>query len=214
MKKQLLSNLLDKNNIKNYEMFTSYYDDVTYIKVPREDFEKANDLKPEIEDALFEVKILQKEPNLIQANVGDIVLIYNPKIAIDEDSAIGIVSSKIKQDEKNVYGCRYFLVQYECLRKFALSEENYGGYHSGFLKILTTEEANLHFERKVSKHLDTQLKSIQSQINNAEKDTKLFIESLSHCKVVDQQRLYLDSNFFSSFNYNRNNFDMPIVRGV
>lgn len=119
------------------------------VTVPRHQVAKAKEFVLESTISkrwpLFSVTIRQMTPNLVAADLGQLVRIYSEYECDDEKSPIGIVSSKRESEGGFVYGCRYIQISLgdsfnSDLYPFHLTSEDYGGYHSGFLKIVPNEE--------------------------------------------------------------------------
>lgn len=93
----------------------------------------------------FHVRVKQIPPTLVPANPGQVVRIYTDYQLEDEESPIGVVTSVQQVGGRTAYGCSYIQVSLGTshvsdVYQFHISAENYGGYHSGFLKVIEPDE--------------------------------------------------------------------------
>lgn len=141
----------------------------------------------------FDIYIKEKTPPLVGAKVGDWVLIYENGIE-DDQLSLGLVTSVNNDGEKATYGCSYilptiynswFLDNNLKFEKFEITEEDHGGYHDGFVKVLTVEEAkdillkNVHSEYKKLKD------EIKNVYQNSVRRAPDLVDELSGLKVVE-----------------------------
>lgn len=141
-------------------------DDGLNIYVDSEFYEKTCLVARDIEDEYCTyLKITQKCPKLVNAEVGDFVGIFNKYDVGIKD--VGIVTSKRKTDKGFSYGCRYIMpVIDESIKTsrvkygsdFHLTDENYGGFHQGFLAVIPHEEMMLILQKEIDKQYDSALK--------------------------------------------------------
>lgn len=101
----------------------------------------------------------QKTPTLIPANPGQWVRIYSEYESEDARSPIGIVTSRRTLDDQTVYGCSYLQAslgnQYlSNVYTFHLSSENYGGWHAGFLAVMSEGEVQTALEQLIDEKAD------------------------------------------------------------
>ena len=149
-----------------------------------------------------------KRTNVTNLEIGDLVLIDS---SYGNDTNIGIITSIHQKNKKKSFGCSYFIPAFkgEVLPKkhpysseIFITEENYGGYHSGFAKKLTSEEADLIFAEQINKKYQKELKELTEDMQSMTKySTKLF-EELKNKKifsVVESKELKFRENFFSSY---------------
>lgn len=150
----------------------------------------------------FSIRFQQKIPELIGAEIGDLVLIFNEYHATDEESDVGLVSAKYTEENGNVYyGCRYIKIALNNtfvsnIYDFELSEENYGGYPTGFLKVLTSEEAINHLQLQLKSALEEELKKAKTKFDNSMKNLPNLVASLGQAKRVKCDKLDVDEIHF------------------
>jgi len=89
----------------------------------------------------FCVDVRQARPGLVGATPGQFVRVYSEHEVTDESSPIGVVTSAQEVDGQTAYGCSYVQVGLgntfvSDLYSFQLTEEDYGGYHAGFLAVI------------------------------------------------------------------------------
>lgn len=126
--------------------------------------------------------IRQLTPPLVPANTGDWVRIYSDFEGSDDRSPIGLVTSRRTEDGETFYGCSYlqsslgnrYLTD---VYSFHLSAENYGGYHGGFLAVLTPAQVQAALEVEIDRAADCALRSIQER---RERDKAQIPELLAH----------------------------------
>jgi hypothetical protein len=93
----------------------------------------------------FSVHFKQLTPQLVHAEPGQLVRVYSEYHATDEESALGVVTSKREVNGITVYGCSHVQVAIGSMFNsstyaFHVTHEAYGGYHRGFLKVIPPEE--------------------------------------------------------------------------
>lgn len=154
-----------------------------------------------LEDAWFSdfsVRWRQRTPELVSAEVGDLVLIYSEHDGNDEDSDVGLVYSKFTNENGEVYyGCRYIQIGLDNqfinrLYDFAISKEDYGGYPTGFLKVLTKEETIAHLRRQLEVALKKEQEATKTKFERCNKVLKELITALGEGKRVQCEKLELE----------------------
>lgn len=119
--------------------------DTYVVHVPRARVAEAEDRLLDVGRPGLYVHVRQVTPTLVAADVGQAVRVYNPRTASDAESPVGLVTSVRTVDGRTVYGCGYILLMTRrqplgCLYSFELSNEDYGGFHLGFLAVLSPDE--------------------------------------------------------------------------
>lgn len=150
------------------------------VEVSRKDFSTAQTMwfdNPK-EGRYIHLIFEQEEPALVPANVGDLVLVYSSHCGVDEESSIGLVSSKFTDKEgKFFYGCKHLQFNMDnrwinSIYDFEFTAEDYGGYPEGFLKVLTKDEAVRHLQRLLDvaykKEMEDKAKSYERMSRNIE----------------------------------------------
>ncbi len=161
-------------------------EDIVYVEVERKDFDRALELDRWFDE--FSIQITQKIPDLVQANVGDLVLIFNEYKTSDD--YVGFVSSKFTEPDGSVYyGCRYILLGIgnsflSSSYDFELTEENYGGYPSGFLKVINTEEAFEILNSKIDIAFEKATIDLKEKYSRSKEDVNNLFRSLKEEKVI------------------------------
>jgi len=152
----------------------------------------------------FSVHWHQRTPELIGAKVGDFVLIYNDHVADDDESDVGLVTSKfVEPDGTTYYGCRYLQISLnnrwvDDMYDFQLTEENYGGYPTGFLKVLTKEEITEFLSKRIEHEAIQAIEAVNSKRENSTKRLPALIEHLGNFEVVQCEKLDLSEDYFGS----------------
>lgn len=115
---------------------------------------------------------------LVEADVGDFVLIHSAYADSEEDLPVGIVKSVYDGPEGRCYGCSYIIPrtkidQYSIQNMlFEITEEDYGGYPVGFYKVLTKKEALDAIQRQVTKEAENHIACIEGSLKTLKRDLK------------------------------------------
>ena len=165
----LVKSIIDKNELDaNILRYVEEYEDYGHVdvEVKREDYEKALMIDCFFDN--FSIHWHQQKPEMLMPEVGDLVLIWDQHSFNDENSDIGLISSKFEQNGEIHYGCRYIFpsLNNEFLSNtydFHLTEENYGGDHISFLKILNQEEAISHLTHILERSLEDAIQEAKNQ---------------------------------------------------
>lgn len=167
------------------------------VAVARSDYDKALMLDIIYCDE-YSVRWRQRTPPLVPAQLGDLVLLFSECSSADEDSDVGLVSTVFKDEKGEVcYGCRYIRIglndnfvdrHYD----FEISEENYGGYPTGFLKILTPEEAKQHLDRQLDEAFEKEKLAVEAKYNNSKKQLPGLIEALQKFEKMTCEKLNVE----------------------
>ena len=199
----LAQNTLDASVV---EVESSYDDNyiIVSVEVARKDFERAVFLDSSFDE--YSIRWEQRVPPLVGAEVGDLVLIYSPRSVENED--VGFVSSKFMAENGDVYyGCRYVQI---CLNNqfanslydFQLTQENYGGFPKGFLKVLTAQEAVENLRTALNHAYEKEKELIQSQFERSGKKLDSLISYLGKTKTIKCDTTDLDDCFGLSLKIN------------
>ena len=115
------------------------------------------------------IEFKQTAPEKIPAKVGNFVLIYSDFKASDEECSVGLVTSSHLIDGVVGYGCSHLQLEKSFSSdsyssgKVILTDETYGGYQSGFLKILTKEEVIDHLKKRCVKKYEETLQTVMKR---------------------------------------------------
>lgn len=166
------------------------------VEVAREDYQRVFEIDSLFDD--YSIQWEQRMPPLVDAEVGDLVLVYSDNKSRDEDSDVGLVSSKFT-DENGVvsYGCRYIKIGLNNrfvsdLYDFEITSEDYGGYPTGFLKVLTPQEAIDHLYRLLDKAVVKELSEVRERFSRSHKNLPALISSLSDTRKIQCERVELN----------------------
>lgn len=160
---------------------------VVTVEVARSDFGRAQKLY--ICPSDFGIFWEQRQPPLVGADVGDLVLIYNKNS--DFDNEVGFVSAKYTREDGTVYyGCRYLLVKLgdhymNGLYDFKFSKEDYGGYKEGFIRVLDQQEAIDFLQKQLDLALKEEQERIQKLYKRSSENLKSVISCLNDCERVN-----------------------------
>jgi len=170
------------------------------VEVPRCEFERIIGI-----DSYFEIDTVgcsvywqQATPELVPAELGNFVLIYSQHTANDADSDVGIVSSKMVDENGDIcYGCRYIQISLNnqfisSLYDFQITEENYGGYPTGFLKVLTKEEVTKHLQGQLADALEKELDGAKKKFERSTEQLPKLIDSFVDMPVIKAEKLDLN----------------------
>jgi len=134
-----------------------------------EKFRGSIEVKVQGESVTASVMFEPMVPKMVDANLGDWVLIYSDYKDKDE-WPVGVVTSIRRQGNKKAYGVRHVcpiswldnVIGYDQIVK--LSEEDYGGLPIGFVKVLSEEEALSIIEKNVRKEAEKRIEKIREAI--------------------------------------------------
>lgn len=140
-------------------------------------------------------------PKLVSAKVGDFVLIHNDRNTSEEDCEVGIVASEMEHNRNTFYGCRYILINIgdrsdrDSVFPLTLTEEDYGGYLRGFLRVLTPTEAGKYLKKKAQKLHDKEIVSVGEKLNRVNDSITSLIANDRF--VVKNTKILLDNSGMS-----------------
>jgi hypothetical protein len=187
--RQLVTEFLaDKDfqyKITKCECESEYEEDnywIVYVEVDRKDYRKANLLDSFLES--LSLNFNQKQPELLHAEVGDLVLIYDDYQSENEESDLGLVSSKyIRENGVIYYGCRYIKVGLHdsfvnSMYDFEITAENYGGYKDGFLAILNEQQAIAHLSNQLISAHKAEVSNAKQRFENSTRNLPGLVEKL------------------------------------
>lgn len=201
--------IADNNLVAEIIDFENYEGDHTTVRVgvDRKDYERAIMVDGYFDG--FSVSWRQKAPPLVAAEVGNFVLIFDEHHAQDGDSDVGLVSTKYVEESGDVYyGCRYIKIGLDNsfinhMYDFELTEENYGGFPTGFLKVLTAEEAQAHLSKQIEVAAKKDFEALQAKLERSTKGLPKLIAALGVVKKVKCDRIELDDDLPFSLSVKR-----------
>lgn len=167
------------------------------VEVAREDFERA--LTLDSWGKGYSIRWQQRTPILVGAEVGDLVLIYNDSRAQNED--VGLVSSKFTEENGAVYyGCRYIKLGLNnqfvnSLYDFQLTQENYGGFPKGFLKVLTAQETIEYLRAALLYAYEQKQKAVQAKFERSGKKLEDLVSFLGTAKKLKCDKIDLGYSY-------------------
>lgn len=174
----------------------SYWHWNVEVEVSRQDYDKA--IMLDAYCAEYSVRWRQRCPPLVGAELGNFVLIFSEHSSTDEESDVGLVSSKYVDEQGEVcYGCRYIRIglndsfadrHYD----FEISQENYGGFPTGFLKVLTPEEVIQHLSRNLDTAFEKEKEAVQAKYENSVRSLPGVIDSLQNLKKTTCEKLEIE----------------------
>jgi len=166
------------------------------VEVDRKDYERSRKIQ---NFDSFIVSWRQKVPKLVGAEVGNFVLIYNEFTSSDSESDVGLVSSVMTEENGDVsYGCRYFKVSLNNnYYEFELTQEDYGGYKTGFLKVLTEKEIETHLLDTLDSDLKNELVAVQNKYVHSVNMLPKVIAALGEAKRVNCIKIDVEKIFQS-----------------
>lgn len=166
------------------------------VEVKREDYERAIMVRDDF-SGNYSIRWRQKVPPLVGAQVGDFVLLFSDYHSTDEDSEVGLVSAKYTEENGDVhYGCRYIKIGLHDnfvnnLYDFELTAEDYGGFPTGFLRILTPEETQNHLQLQLDVAVKAELETAQFKYEKSTKALPSLIAALKTGKKVACEKIDL-----------------------
>lgn len=115
------------------------------VRVPRDRVTDVQRKLLDVDYSAFSVHVKQQVPPLIHAEPGQLVRVYSAHHTSDDASPLGVVTSKRDINGITVYGCSYIQVSIgstfnSTTYAFHMTQETYGGYHRGFLKVVPPED--------------------------------------------------------------------------
>lgn len=193
-----VNDIINENNLSAVITETEYDDGfyVVEVEVDRKDFRRANELENFFDT--YRIRWAQKTPKLVPAEVGNFVLIYSEHESSEAEAAVGLVSAKYTEENGQVYyGCRYIKISLNnmfanSMYDFELTEENYGGYPKGFLKVLTSEELKNHIQNQLQVAFEAELKSVEALYKRSTENLDRVISLFSKTKLVKSEQIELD----------------------
>lgn len=200
---KIVNGIIKENNL-NAEVISSELEDETLkitVEVACEDYNRVFSLENYFDN--FQILWRQKTPVLVSAEIGDLVLIYDNYTAIDDDCDIGLVSSKNIDDKGEVYyGCRYINIalnnsMVNNLYDFEVTGEDYGGFKTGFLRVLSSEEAIDLLKKQLDKALEKEIYSAKIKHEFSVKNLPKLIDSFKcHWRHIKCDMIELDEESF------------------
>ena len=173
------------------------------ICIPSRDYEKACQFFYSDEFYKFKQEVQEKfgyhsvYPSKIASTaetdvpLGSFVLIDSP---LGDEFDVGIVTSVITGTKEKYYGCSYVRFGFnttftnQSLHPLFLTEEDYGGYHIGFKKILSPDEVRSILTEK----LEEEYQKSMGNINQMAKFARADIDKL--CEIVTNDKIFESKN--------------------
>lgn len=167
------------------------------VMVPRDRLATAQEKLWDVRCENFSVRLHQITPPLVGAEPGQLVRIYCERETEDDESAVGIVTSKQVIDGQTVYGCSYIQIALgnsyvNDIYAFHLTQENYGGYHPGFLKVIDAEELTRAVEKMIADGHKKAVERADSMRDTALRGLPEFVATLQKGKTNQVTRWNLD----------------------
>lgn len=136
-----------------------------------------------------------RKPRMVPAKLGDWVLVYNDFHDMDKWHVGKVTSVRRHGKDKPLYGIRHFCPRYSSLDRmrpvFKVSSENYSGYRSGVVKILTQSEALDIIERQVNEEVKKDMEHLREDLANLRRDVLWASEGFKH--VYTREELMTDT---------------------
>lgn len=172
---------------------------IVRVEVDRKDYDRAMQLRLQraISDN-YHISWWQKCPELVGAEVGDLVLIYDENESEDSESDVGLVSAKYTEENGDVtYGCRYIKVGLnnrwiDKVYDFQLTTENYGGFPVGFLKVVTPDEALLHLKKQLNDALKKSVEEAHARYERSMHSLPKVVAAMAKTKKVMAEQIEID----------------------
>ena len=148
--------------------------------------------KWETDGRYISIRMKENTPKLVDAKVGDFVLIYSDRMPqSDDESHVGIVNSIRRKGKKKFYGCRYIELLINdsissSVDRIEITEEDYGGYHAGFLRILTPDEVKAILLKRIDEEYKEARKKLKDQEKEAREDVEKLVTILAEKSYVDK----------------------------
>lgn len=115
-------------------------------------------------DGYLSVHFKSRVPPLVPAKLNDLVLVYTDFASGEDDLDVGIVSSVHETPDGTCYGCRHFKLPSYSWHGIELTEESYGGYPTGFYRVLGREEGIALVEKKLRQELQGKIDDLTKQM--------------------------------------------------
>lgn len=166
------------------------------VEVAREDLPRALSLGQVSPD--FYVAFKNETPELVHAQVGDIVMIPD-RYALDiDDCRVGIVSSKT---DSGYRCCEIQLTLGDQWHKptpyrIVFTGDDYGGVHQGFLKVLSRDELQTLLLKKLDKARDKVVKTVETLYQDSVKIIPEFCRFLGTMKRATWESVYFSEDDF------------------
>lgn len=150
--------------------------------------DKFHDFETKINNHNMTFRFKELPPNFVKAKIGDFVSVYYESFDIDEFT-VGIVSSVIKRKNKILYGCRHILptinnICYNGFENLEITREDYGGYYTGFYKILSVKEAKEILKKQTESRYEKALVEFKNKKENTIKEIDEVIDIIKNNKVI------------------------------
>lgn len=170
------------------------------IYVKRHDYLRAIELNHTFQNC--SVQWWQITPELVPAKIGDFVLIFDKHESEDEKSSIGIVT-EVVQGNPIRYGCSYFRSTLDhCfgtssrIYDFELTAPNYGGYKTGFLKVLSKDEFKARLLEEINYNHSKEIKAIAARKDRCVSRLNEVVENLATVECLKIQKIQFNDMSF------------------
>ncbi len=185
----MINKFIEENKI-NAEISEIDLDNEGYgtieVLVDRKDYSKIQSMDGNLNNYLITWK--PKTPPLIHAEVGDLVLVFNEYSYNEEQDDVAFVSSKFVKNKGDIcYGCRYIKIGLDNnfldqMYDFEVTDENYGGLPTGFLKVLTPDEAMKHLNKQLEVALIKEFEALQVKFDRSIKQIGPLFDTFAKIK--------------------------------
>lgn len=168
------------NMIVSDEKFTKA-EDIVYGSKDWEKFFKETQKKYSSFGYKYICTVRKNVNTKVKPKVGDFVLIDSTYLSGDRRS-IGVVTSKISNNGKTKFGCSYIVIDMKKDNPIYMEKEDYGGYHDGFCKVLSSEEAKKLITKQVKIDCEAVKEELEYKKKASQKDIQELFKVLSDPK--------------------------------
>ena len=123
-----------------------------------------------------------RTPPLFPAKLNDLVLVYTDFASGEDDLAVGVVSSVHETADGTCYGCRHFEPPDYSWRDIKMTEEYYGGWSTGFYRVLGREEGIALVAKQLRKKLQDKIDELTKQMGELEPSIAKKLAEMSSAK--------------------------------
>lgn len=117
----------------------------------------------------------------VAPSIGDFVLVES-----HWSDSIGVITFIRDVNGKKLYGCSYITEDFDSIRGLELTSYDYGGYHYGFAKILTKNEALQLINAKIQKSYEEITERNERLREKMLKDAANLLENLEISKINEK----------------------------
>ena len=135
---------------------------------------------------------LNANTDVTDVQLGDFVLVRN-----SWSENIGVVSSILEKDDQKIFGCSFLILNVDSRMESVITKEDYGGYHSGFAKKLTKEEACIRLEKQWEQNYQDYVENIKNNFKESLTSMKKFINELDpELLHIKENRILVDESSY------------------